>query len=411
MCLLHVFHLLKLNCGVAHCHFGLRGAEADADLKWVETNAAQMGMPFYPVWFDTQSHASQKGISIQMAARDLRFDFLRETAEANKYHFIVLGTNLNDRAETFLLNLSRGTGLSGLRGIEARSHNLLRPFFETPRSLLNAFARQYQITWREDRSNAETKYQRNKIRHEMLPVLESLNPAFLEGLVYTLRHLTEADAVVRNATDRIKKHALGFDNREAIPLHLVQRTPEGRLFLFDFMQSRGFTPSQVDDVLRMTSKDTGRKFLSAGYIMVLNRGKLEVEALSNVNPAPTGQQILPETTQIDVPLHLIFKRLDIQKALWKKADLNEAFLDFDILRFPLLLRLWKSGDRMRPLGMRNRKKISDILTDNKVSRLDKDKTFVLCSGGEIVWLVGRVLSDDFKITPLTRNVYYCKAEI
>jgi tRNA(Ile)-lysidine synthase len=409
--LLHALHLLGLDCGAAHCHFGLRGAEADADLRHVEQLAGQYGFPFYPVYFDTIQEAQKRGVSVQMAARDLRFSFFERIAGEYGFDYIALGTQLNDRAETFLLNLARGTGLAGLRGIPVLRDNILRPMFETNREEILAFAKAHRLSWREDSSNAERKYKRNRLRHDVLPVLQELNPSFLEGFKQTLRHLQTAYQVVQRQTHNIKKHAIsGTGKRINIPFHLVKDDPAGQLFLHEYLQSIGFTPSQTEDVLQLKKADTGKFFDSPDRRLVLNRGRLEIAPLPKDTPS-VPLEIFLDTTYIDSPIGLSLQRLELTGNQWQSATRHEVWIDFDRLKFPLLLRPWQAGDSMRPLGMKHRKKVSDILIDEKVSTLHKSEQMVLCSGGEIVWLVGYKVSEDFKITRDTRYAYYCKAEL
>lgn len=408
--LLHAFYSLGLECGVAHCHFGLRGADAEEDLKFVEKMATQNGFPFYSAFFNTKEIAGERGISIQMAARELRYNFLDKIADEQGYNYIAVGTQLNDRAETFLLNLSRGTGLAGLRGIQPLRGRIIRPMYDLSRQQIHEFVTQHKLLWREDQSNGETKYRRNKIRHEILPVLESLNPSFLAGFKQTLRNLDLAHRVVESQVQNVRKHAVGFrGQRISIPLNIVKSGEAGQLFLFDFMQRRGFSPSQTGELLGLHIKDTGRQFFSETWKLYLNRGMVEAEEKST-DELPESIRIFHDTSSLEKPLKLVFKRMESEKAQWNKAGKNEAWLDFDLLRFPLVLRPWRSGDIMRPLGMKNRKKISDILIDNKVSGLDKPGIFVLCSGSEIAWLIGYRIGEDFKVKSETRNVYYCRVE-
>ncbi|MBN2522303.1 MAG: tRNA lysidine(34) synthetase TilS [Bacteroidales bacterium] len=389
---------------IVHCNFKLRNAESDEDEKFVVNEAKKLNLKIHTKSFDTAEFSRKKNISIQMAARELRYTWFLKLAEMYSYSSIAIAHNRDDLVETFLINLTRGTGIKGLTGIKARQDIIIRPILFASRNEIENYAKKENIKFREDSSNEDIKYRRNLIRHKIIPQFEKLNPSFRETLI--------RESEIFNATYKIYKNELLKIYRaitiQETPNHIIsipkilslRLTPET---LFDLLEKYGFSYTVIVNMFNSLPGESGKLFYSDNYILLKDRKTLVIEKL-NTNHANDSIEIQRGIHKINQPIHLSFteqvKDTDFRIPVTK----THIAVDMDLLTFPLKLRKWEKGDYFYPLGMKHKKKVSDYFTDKKINRLDKEKTWILVSENNIVWLVGHQIDDRFKITSGTTNI-------
>ena len=399
----HLFAEMELQCAIAHCNFGLRGEDSDADEAFVRSLAARLEIPVYVKSFDVGIEVSETGKSLQMAARDLRYNWFRELAREHGFISIATAHNLNDSVETFLLNLSRGTGIRGLTGIPPRNGNIIRPLLFASRPELVNFARQNAIAFREDASNRETKYQRNRIRHEVIPVMEQLNPAFLQTMASNMDRLRELRLLLENAVEEMHRE-LGREEGRHIRFGVeALRKLEPRLtWLFELFSPFGFTRAQCEGILQMLDAPPGRMSLSSTHRLFKDREQL---ILAEAEKDAFERYYLDGPDRPSrLPFAMDMELLDRDCVGEMTGDRNTACLDFDLIQFPLTIRRWLHGDYFCPLGMDHMTKLSDFFVDEKLSVPQKESTWILANGKKIAWIMGLRIDHRFRITEKTRKV-------
>jgi tRNA(Ile)-lysidine synthase len=400
----HLFHMAGLPFGIAHCNFQLRGSESDGDEQFVQELAGQYNVAFYSRRFNTSEYASDKGISIQMAARDLRYDWFKNLAGEFNYDFIATGHNKNDVVETMLLNLSRGTGVRGLMGIKPLNGNIIRPLLFATRADIEKFAREKNLKWRNDSSNEQTKYHRNKMRHVIIPALESINPAFLQNTIDTINRVQQTgvilDQFIAQAKEVVWKEK---EDRILINIDELKQLPAYELLLFELLKPFGITHLNQDALVRvLDSSASGKQFHTGSYILTRDRTCL---IITKDEYQQNAEVIIDEnTSEIRIPVSMKLKKFKKTQAFSIPADPRIAALDADLIRFPLILRKWHNGDRFYPLGLNGSKKLSDFLINIKLPLPDKDNVRVIESDGKIAWIVNLRLDNRFKITKQTQNI-------
>ncbi|HRI59176.1 MAG TPA: tRNA lysidine(34) synthetase TilS [Saprospiraceae bacterium] len=408
----HLFRQADHAFGIAHCNFGLRGADSDADEFFVRQLAGSWGVPFFATGFETTTYAEQNGLSIQMAARELRYAWFRKIAAENDYLRIATAHNLNDSVETALLNFTRGTGLSGLTGIAASSFpagdviGLIRPILFAGRSEIEEYARDQNLAWREDSSNAGDEYTRNFLRHRIIPLLEELNPDFLHTAGRNLNRLRETDEnlhfLLQNYFGENATPGEGFyiDKQKLVQL------PAPRRALRELLKIYGFTEEQCRQVAEGLHY-TGLEIHSgSGWRLLNDREKILLATQSPIpNPQSLTISILPDDLMVTLPARgrLLLIYSDVASAF---PDGRAAVLvDAEKLQFPLLLRPWQAGDHFQPFGLNGHsQKLQDFFTNLKLSRFEKEKVLVLENGdGAILWVVGYRLDERFRVTSATHK--------
>jgi tRNA(Ile)-lysidine synthase len=399
------------NFGIAHVNFGLRGVESDGDEAFVNKLASQMGVPFYSKNFTTKQYAADNKVSIQMAARDLRYAWFDEIVKDNGYGYVATAHHLDDQAETFFINLLRGTGISGMHGIMPKQGRIIRPLMFTTREKIMSFALDLNLAWRDDRSNKSRKYLRNKLRLDVLSELYKINPRFSYKLNESITHLREVESIYHN-------HIAG------ITADLVQHTAEGILisidwvyeyephdtYLFELLKPYGFTFSVVKEIVRSLDTFSGKVFYSPTHRLLRDRESFIIQPLTELTEASVNKEIYSidrTESKIQHPILLHWHETE-QVADLPMGKACIACLDLDELTFPLHLRKWEKGDWFMPLGLKGRKKISDFFINQKVSLADKEKTWLLVSGEDIVWVVGKRIDNRFRITSKTRLAFVLK---
>jgi tRNA(Ile)-lysidine synthase len=401
----HLFKSAGLNFAIAHCNFKLRGEESDGDQQFVNKLADNMQVSFYCTDFDTREYAAEHGISVQMAARDLRYAWFYETAENQGYDFIAAGHNKNDIIETMLLNLARGTGFRGLMGIRARHNKLIRPLLFAPRETIEGYARANDLKWREDSSNQETKYNRNKIRHDIIPAFESINSAFIQNALDTVRRIEHTgqllDMYLRQVKDDIWTE---LSDRIMINIDNLKKYPANDILLFELLRDFGVSQLSGEMLINTIDTSTGKQFHTRTHTITRDRNFLIIT--KNTSREFCETLIGPDTVLIDYPVRMFFSMIEKNSEFIIPTRRNVAVLDADKISFPMILRGWKNGDRFQPLGLNGTKKVSDFLINIKLPLPDKKHVWILESGGEIAWVVNHRIDERFRITNDTMRILF-----
>ncbi|MBW4891190.1 tRNA lysidine(34) synthetase TilS [Mucilaginibacter sp. HMF5004] len=399
-------HLLKqagYTFGISHCNFQLRGAESDNEQQFTEELAKQLGVPFYTTNFDTQAYAAQKHISIQMAARDLRYQWFDEIRAGFGYSKIAVAHHQNDSVETILLNLSRGTGIAGMHGILPLNGNIARPLLFLTRDEIDTIVTAENLRYVEDSSNASVKYARNKLRHEVIPKLKELNPQLEQTFKKNMERFRELELLLEDTLARIRKELL-TEAIGGIYINIagIKKLIPQRLLLFGLLSPYGFNQTSVDDVIASFHKHSGRTFESAGYRLILDRGQL---IISKRKTEVTGPVLIYEHTHEVVFGDHKLTLIPDDSAMIVKGNPMAFSADADKLTYPLTLRHWHEGDTFYPLGMKGKKKLSDYFISEKIPLNQKADIPVLVNGnGDVIWIGGMRPDERYKVATHTKKV-------
>jgi tRNA(Ile)-lysidine synthase len=400
----HLAYRAGLNFTIAHCNFQLRGAESDRDEDFVRQLAQRYDRELLVRRFETRGYADSQHLSIQAAARDLRYDWFRKvTNEWGEKTVIVTAHHLDDNIETMVMNFFRGTGLAGLRGMLPRQGKIAHPLLFAGREELRRFADESQLTWVEDSSNESDKYTRNFFRHRILPLVEQVYPSALNNLADNLNRFRETESLYREAIDRQKKKLLVQQGEEIhVPVLKLKMTGSLSTLIYELFSPYGFTPHQAGGIVGLLDSPSGKYICSATHRLLKDRRWLILSPLEGGGPATVV--IGNDRSVVDYARG----RLQLE---WlpdftgqPSVENKVAWLDAGGLDFPLLLRPWRPGDYFYPLGMRKKKKLARFFIDQKLSLAEKEKVWVLEMNKKIIWVVGRRIDDRFKLTNATRQV-------
>ncbi len=402
MCLADLLIQSGYQVILAHCNFKLRGDESDGDEEFVTNYAKKHKLQLHKARFDTTAHAEKENISIQMAARQLRYDWFEQIRLNYNLDLIAVAHNADDQLETFFINLTRGTGIRGLSGIKTKNGVIIRPLLFAKRAEIENYIRGNNILFREDSSNASTKYARNKIRHELLPSLEELNPSFRSTLLATMNRLSDVENLFHYALDKLTKKLLSRKNNSIyISIPELKILDASHTVLYELLYPYGFNATQINTIMEALDSIPGKEFLSASYQLIKDREHLILE--KKKEKETRRFYVEADQTEIHFPLKCRMHRQKIDEDFQIPRDPKITCIDSDLLDFPLILRKWRQGDYFCPLGMDNFKKVSDFFIDKKIPRPDKEKTWILESNGKIVWISGLRLDNRFKITDSSRE--------
>lgn len=401
--LAYLFHLAGAKFEVAHCNFGLRGPESDGDEKFVKTLANKLGVRFHVKKFETEQYAQTRGISIQMAARELRYNWFKQLKEDTGIDQVATAHHKGDTVETVLFNLTKGTGLEGLHGIKANTDMAIRPLLFATRKEILEFAENNTIKWREDSSNDSVKYSRNKIRHKVIPVLEEINPKAQEAIFSSTERLEQAEEFLNYNLDKLRKELIKVEGaHHYINTQKVMGTPGRRYVLYMLLKPFGFTYDHTNAILDGISGLPGKIYYSLTHVVNIDREQLVVSPLmENQNGLILNDQ--DNVYSLD-DISISIKTYDA-KAYRICADENILAFDKGLLKFPIRLRTWKKGDTFYPLGMKGKKKLSDFMIDAKIPVNLKNHVWLVISGDEIAGIVNHRLDDRYKITDKTKTVF------
>jgi tRNA(Ile)-lysidine synthase len=398
-----IFYRCKYNFGIAHCNFQLRGKDSDDDEQFVKRLAGKYKKPFYSVRFDTKSVARTSKLSVQEAARNLRYEWFHEICRKEKYDCLSTAHHFNDSIETFFINLLRGSGITGLAGIKpvSEDHFSTRPLLFATRKEIEDFAAKEKIKYRHDLSNEGDDYLRNRIRHHLIPMMISLNPDFEKVMQRNLSNMLFAHSVFE--AEILRKFFTLWKSKPGMKLDRKKMEAEDfstELFT-EWTRHFGFNSVQALDI--WNSKKTGAQVFSGSHVLTNDRTGV---ILTDRAKAEEKEDLITEKQKVISYSQGKLKLRFISGNEAGTSDLAGHALSSDALRFPLVLRRWHAGDAFQPLGMKGKKKISDFLTDKKVSRPDKEKTYVLLSGKNIVCVIGHRIDDRYKVTGSTKKIYH-----
>ncbi|MCR5658114.1 MAG: tRNA lysidine(34) synthetase TilS [Bacteroidales bacterium] len=406
----------KVQFVAAHCNFHLRGEESDGDDWFVREFAEKHGIQCFVKHFETEKYATENGVSIEMAARDLRYAWFEELRQNLGYDKIAVAHHADDQAETFFINLLRGAGLRGLKGMQPQNGVIIRPLLWASREQIRQYAVENQITWREDHTNAESVYLRNKIRNQLLPAFDELQPEARQGLYKSMEHLALENGLYRELLheklDQIIEHN---GEIQSIPHSALTssntsyfRIPHSAFqLLFEWLRNYGFNTDQCHFIFEAMETGVGNKYCSPTHQLVIGRNELQLSEIKSVEDDEIPIEIGEE--EITSPIHLQFSKLEKTADFVIDKSPGVAQLDFDKLRFPLTLRHWRHGDRFHPLGMKGSKLLSDFFVDQKFTEWQKQNVWLLVSAdGDIIWVVGCRIDDRFKVMDSTRTIFLCK---
>lgn len=397
MVLLQLFHQLNYEIAVLHCNFSLRNLESDGDEEFVKYYCESKKIPLFVQKFDTKQFAEDAKLSIQVAARKLRYDWFYEQLADENFDYILTAHHLDDSLETFLINLTRGTGLEGLTGIPAQNDKIIRPFLPFSRVEIEKYIQENNLQWREDSSNASDKYFRNKVRHAIVPVLKELNPNLLSSFQNTLENLQQTQSLVEDASKLVFQIVVQEEaNQLKFNLIELMKLPNYAAYLYQWLKDFGFTA--WEDIYDLVTAQSGKQVFSESHILLKDRDFLILYA-KEIHSDKEEYFIPKELQEVKVPLKISFCNInDISN-----TNSNCIFVDEDFLQFPLTIRKWEEGDYFYPIGMQGKKKLSKYFKDEKMSLIDKSNQWLLCSDNQIVWVIGKRQDERFKITENTNH--------
>jgi tRNA(Ile)-lysidine synthase len=403
-------HKAGYNISIAHCNFKLRGKESERDKEFVEELAKKYEVAFLVKKFDTLKYAETRKKSVQEAARELRYEWFLELIGEKKYaignrqfamDWILTAHHLDDNIETMLMNFFKGTGIAGLRGILPRQGKIIRPLLFARKEELVLYARENNLTWVEDSSNETDNYTRNYFRHQVIPLIEKIYPDALNNLAENLNRFRDIEVLYRQYIALHKKKLLELKGNEAhVPILKLKKSEPFHTIIYEIIRDFGFTPQQVNEVIHLLDSESGKYIRSPTHRIIKNRAWLIIAPVQTEN----AQTILIEEGEKNVK----FANGKLQIELLAKCPLPidncHGCLDATEIKFPLLLRSWKQGDYFYPLGMKKKKKLSRFFIDNKISKTDKEKVWVLEMDKKIVWVVGMRIDERFKVSDKTKSV-------
>lgn len=397
-----LFREAGIEYSIAHCNFSLRGDESDGDEEFVAAYARTSSISFFSRRFDTMTYAGTHRISVQMAARELRYDWFRSLIRSEGFDSVAVAHNLNDNVETFLINLSRGTGLHGLTGMSPRTGDIIRPLLFATREEIASYASARGIDFREDRSNAEVKYIRNRIRHKVIPELEKVNPGILAAVADTMKHLSSDSSLVDTYLSQLSGQLFTFSGDSAgVEISSLMTLNPLEPHIFGLFRPFGLFPKQTDEVISLLQSGTGRSVYTATHRLLNDRGRIIISPRISEAPEEYTFNSIDE-----IRISGLFSALRITEPSDDALPATHltASLDLDLVAFPVTVRPWKPGDRFMPLGMKQMKKISDFLIDLKVPVTEKEQVLLLLSGSDVMWVMGYRIDDRFRVSEETGKI-------
>lgn len=400
-----LFHRAGYKFAIAHCNFRLRDEASDGDELFVNKLAEHYNVPVYSATFDTIGYAAENKLSIEEAARNLRYDFFDKILLKHNYKYVATAHHRDDAIETFFLNLMRGTGIVGLHGILQKNAKIIRPMLCFGRDEIEDFIRYNNIEYRTDATNATLDYKRNKVRHLLVPLFRQLAPAFDRTMSANMQHIADVELIYKQQVE-IKRRLIVQPYKEGFRISIQQLSSliPLRTYLYEFLSPFGFSETVVANVIKALNTSSGKQFFAKNYYLIRDRKYLFVY--------PCGQEdelqmvmIDENDSSISTPIVLHIQSFENTSSFKPMFDRYNVYFDKDKLLFPLRLRRWRNGDKFQPFGMKGKRKISDFFTDQKLSLQDKKNVWLLCNADdEILWVLGLRTDDRFKLTPQTSNI-------
>ena len=396
MVLVHLFQKLNFNFALAHCNFQLRNLESDEDQKYVTNYAKQHNISCFTTKFDTKKYSETHKLSAQVAARNLRYDWFNEILIQEKFDYIITAHHADDDVETFLIHISRGTGLEGLTGIPSQNENIIRPMLHFSRKEIENYASENQLVWREDSSNASDKYVRNKIRHHIVPVFKKINDSFLSSFQNTLEHLNQQQSLVDDAVLLVYEKVVSEEKQQLkINISALLQYNNYKAYLYQWLHKYGFTA--WNDVYDLIYSQSGKQIFSENYVLLKDR---EYLLLSQKTTDFEAVVIHSVTENTNFPLNFSF----CNTSNISNQNKNIIFVEELKLQFPLIIRKWNEGDFFYPAGKKRKKKVSKYFKDEKFTLFQKQQAFILESNNKIVWIIGHRADERFKPENTNQNI-------
>ncbi|MBP1616532.1 MAG: tilS [Bacteroidetes bacterium] len=397
--LLHILISLGYKCIAAHCNFNLRGEESQRDEAFVRQFCQEKNITLFVKHFNTQTHADENRISIEMAARELRYGWFGELLKELNISHLAIAHHQDDSVETVLLNLIRGTGIKGLKGISPKSENIIRPLLCLTKKEINEYAEKNDLKYVDDSSNGETIYQRNKIRLEILPLMQQINPSVKDTINRMSQHLSQVEHIYANFIQEEKERVM-LNNH--ISISELNKSIEPEALIFEILAPHGFNSGQIAQVYRSLKGISGKTFFSPTHRLVKNRDNLVIDKI--IESSNESFIIDESTSSLNFPIHLKIERISNLESFVVPKATHTLCLDRDKISFPLILRRWEKGDWFVPFGMNGKKKLSDYFSDNKFSIIDKESSWILTSKNKIIWIVGHRSDNRFKVDNNTKRI-------
>ncbi len=397
--LAHLFYQLNFDISLAHCNFNLRRTESEKDEAFVKNLGKEFALKTFTKSFETEKYAKENQLSTQVAARNLRYNWFQKLIDKYNFDFVLTAHHADDNLETFLINLTRGTGLEGLTGIPEINNHIVRPFLIFSRDEIEIYATANNIDWREDKSNASTKYLRNKIRHQIVPILKEINPTLLENFQKTSEYLQESQQIIDTSISEFKKKVVEVLENGTLKIDIsqLQKTNNPKAYVYQLLKEFGFT--EWNDVTHLLSAQSGKEVRSKTHRLLKDRDFLLLSEIKE-NNKNLEYKITENTLEITIPLHLTFKKTTEISS----ENTNEIFVDLEKVTYPLVLRKWQHGDYFYPKGMQGKKKVSKYFKDEKFSLLEKENTWLLCTNETVIWIVGYRQDNRFLVDKNTATV-------
>jgi tRNA(Ile)-lysidine synthase len=398
--LLAILVRLGYSCVAAHCNFQLRGEESERDEVFAEQFSKGIGVPFRKRSFETLVYAQTKKLSIEVAARELRYPWFEEVRCEVGGQAIAVAHHQDDSVETFLFNLIRGSGIRGLCGIRPKNGWVIRPLLGLRRQEILEWVGEQGLDYIIDSSNFSDLYTRNFLRLRVIPLLEKINPSIIQSVTRSAAHLSDALLLYNHVISTARKEVIDTSGMDIETVRLsitaLLRFPATETVLYELLKPYGFTPAVCKEILTVLSHTPGKIFFSPEWRLVKDRDYLIVS---------------PQKPREGKPI-LFYRVLSTPQAsnFYVTTDKRTAWFDYDKLSFPLTLRQWQKGDWFIPFGMKGRKKLSDYFSDHKFSLLRKEQTYLLCSGEDILWIVGERADNRFRINDTTRRILVVSIE-
>ncbi|NJW51336.1 tRNA lysidine(34) synthetase TilS [Salinimicrobium oceani] len=396
--LAHLCKEARLNFSIAHCNFNLREEESDQDEIFVLELADALDVQVFIEGFETEAYAAEKKMSIQMAARELRYNWFTELCETLQFDYIFTAHHANDNLETVLINFIRGTGLEGLTGMPDVNNCILRPLLPFTRNEIENYAKNEKFEWREDSSNQSAKYFRNKVRLEVIPRLLELNPQLLDSFGKTRSYLQQSSQLIEDYISALfpqiaKEEEFGYSFR----IKLLKTLPHLKAVLYELFKSFGFT--EWEDVHGLLDAQPGKMVFSRTHRLIRDRDSLLLTTI------PVDDQKIFEIKEDEEVVMLPMGTFHFEKVEDVSTDLRKTIhVDSEQLQFPLIVRKWQKGDYFYPFGMQGKKKLSKFFKDEKLSLPQKENCWILCSGEKIVWVIGHRLDGRFAVNDESKKI-------
>lgn len=397
--MLDLFHRAEFHFAIAHCNFKLRGAESDGDEVFVQELAKKYKVTIYSKVCNAASFAEKHKCTIQEAARELRYAWFKKLCKDEKFDKVAVAQQADDQIETFFINLLRGSGVSGLKGMPVKREMVIRPLLFVERSAIEKYAAKRKLVFREDSSNLSDKYLRNQIRHHVLPQFAVIDQNYRQQIEKSLEFLQDDYQLLKQLLEE-KMEILVKPEKDTskISIDKILAEKNWQLLLYYLLKEFGFNRDVTDSICESIQKRfTGKLFYADDHRLLLDRDFLIIEKNSN-KTVDEVYYINSRGENLNEPFVLKSKVIENHPELKIEKDPAFAYFDLDKLSFPLVIRKWKKGDRFIPFGMKGSKLVSDYLVDEKIDRFEKEKVYVMESGGKIVWLIGYRVCNDFRIT-------------